>query len=69
MRTLTLSEVTFAGSYCYSAADFGAALDALGSGRLGDLRWVEQRPLSEGVKAFEDLHAGKVESAKIVLVV
>ena len=69
VRTLTLSEVTFAGSYCYSAADFGAALDALGSGRLGDLRWVEPRPLSEGVKAFEDLHAGKVESAKIVLVV
>ncbi len=69
VRTLTLSEVTFAGSYCYSAADFGAALDALGSGRLGDLCWVEPRPLSEGVQAFEDLHAGKVISAKIVLVV
>ena len=68
-RTLTLWEVTFAGSYCYSAGDFAAALLALGSGRLGSLGWVEQRPLDDGVRAFEELHAGTVEAAKIVLVV
>ena len=68
-RTLTLWEVTFAGSYCYSADDFAEALRALGAGRLGGLGWVEQRPLDEGVGAFEDLHAGTVEAAKIVLVV
>ena len=68
-RTLTLEEVTFAGTYCYSASDFAAALEAIGSGRLGNLGWVEPRPLADGVRAFEDLHAGKVESAKIVLVV
>ena len=68
-RTLTLDEVTFAGTYCYSASDFAAALEAIGSGRLGDLGWVEPRPLADGIRAFEDLHAGRVDTAKIVLVV
>ena len=69
MRKLTLAEVTLAGSYCYTAGDFAAALAALGAGRLGDLAWVERRPLAGGIGAFRELHAGTVEAAKIVLMV
>jgi L-iditol 2-dehydrogenase len=31
------------------------------------LSWVERRPLSQGAQAFEDLHHGRVASAKVVL--
>lgn len=66
-RKLTLSEVTLVGTYTYTAADFRAAVTALCKEQLGDLQWVEQRPLSEGAAAFEDLHAGRTAAAKIVL--
>jgi len=66
-RTLTLSEVTFVGVYTYTEADLRASLDALHSGALGDLAWIEQRPLSDGARAFEDLHAGATAAAKIIL--
>lgn len=68
IRRITLQEITVTGSYCYTPADFAAALGALAEGRLGGLGWVETRPLSEGAQAFEDLHAGRVDAAKIVLV-
>jgi len=44
-----------------------AALDMLASNRLGDLKWVQVRPLSEGAQAFSDLHYGRAAAAKIVL--
>ena len=34
---------------------------------FGDLSWVEVRPLSAGAQAFEDLHNGRLASAKVVL--
>jgi alcohol dehydrogenase len=40
---------------------------ALERGAFGDLAWVEERPLSEGARAFRDLHEGRSASAKIVL--
>jgi threonine dehydrogenase-like Zn-dependent dehydrogenase len=67
IRRITLQEITVTGSYCYTPGDFAAALDALAQGRLGRLGWVETRPMSEGARAFEDLHAGRVDAAKIVL--
>ena len=68
MRKLTLAEITLMGTYTYSAADLRATVAALDRGVFGDLSWVEQRPLAEGARAFDDLHHGRVASAKVVLV-
>ena len=68
IRKMTLFEVSMIGVYCYTAADMRAAVQAIANGMLGDLGWVETRPLSDGAKAFEDLHHGRTAAAKIVLV-
>jgi len=67
IRKLTLQEVTLLGNYCYSKADMCAAINMLYQRQLGDLSWVDVRPLSTGAQAFKDLHNGCVSSAKIVL--
>ena len=67
VRTLTLAEITFIGTYAYTVVDFHAALAALQRGLPGGFDWVEQRPLREGQGAFEDLDAGRTAAAKIVL--
>jgi len=67
MRKLTLAEITLAGVYTYSTADLRAAAVALHEGAFGDLAWVEERPLSEGARAFRDLDEGRTPSAKILL--
>ncbi len=66
-RRMTLQEITFIGTYTYTMVDFRRTLEALGPGALGDLDWIERRPLSEGAAAFEDLHAGRTAAAKIIL--
>jgi len=68
IRKLTLFEITLVGVYCYTPADVGAAAKVIETGQLGDLRWVETRPLSEGAQAFQDLHEGRTAAAKIVLI-
>ncbi len=68
IRKLTLFEVKLIGVYCYTAADVRAAAQAIESGLVGNLDWVETRPLSEGAQAFSDLHEGRCASAKIVLI-
>ena len=67
IRRITLQEITLLGNYCYTPADMQAALDMLAAKRLGDLKWVQLRPLSEGAEAFSDLHHGRAAAAKIVL--
>ncbi|MEP2948095.1 MAG: alcohol dehydrogenase catalytic domain-containing protein [Lentilitoribacter sp.] len=67
IRRMTLQEITFIGSYTYTHQDFIDTAHAIFNGRLGDLSWIEQRPLSEGQKAFEDILAGQVAAPKIVL--
>jgi alcohol dehydrogenase len=67
MRKLTLAEITLLGTYTYSTADLRATVAALNAGAFGDLAWVEERPLSQGDRAFRDLHEGKSAAAKIVL--
>jgi len=67
MRKLTLAEITLLGTYTYTTADLRATVAALQRGAFGDLAWVEQRPLAEGARAFQDLHQGRSGSAKIVL--
>lgn len=67
VRKLTLQEVSFIGSFSYTHVDMQAAVEALYSGALGDLAWVETRGLEEGAQAFADLDQGKTAAAKIVL--
>jgi L-iditol 2-dehydrogenase len=67
VRRLTLMEIAFVGSYCYSMPDFVEAVDLLAAGRLGPLGWVEERPMSEGLEAFRAIDEGRAAAAKIVL--
>ena len=67
VRRMTLQEITFIGTYTYTAQDFRDTAQAIFDGRLGPLGWVEERPLSDGFAAFKDLRAGKVAAPKIVL--
>jgi L-iditol 2-dehydrogenase len=67
VRKLTLQEVTFIGSYCYTPVEFRETLAGLAAGIFGPIDWTEARPLAEGGAAFAELAAGKVASAKILL--
>ncbi len=66
-RKITLSEITVIGTYTYTHRDLQAALQKLHSGTLGDLTWIEERPLAEGASAFSDLNGGLSAAPKIVL--
>jgi L-gulonate 5-dehydrogenase len=68
VRRMTLQEVTFIGTYCYTATDFRETLEAMIAGRLGGLDWYETRPLSDGAAAFADIRAGRNAEPKIILV-
>ncbi len=67
IRRLTLQEITFVGTYTYSAQDFRDTAQAMFEGRLGSLDWFETRSLEEGGTAFEDIRAGKTAAPKIIL--
>jgi threonine dehydrogenase-like Zn-dependent dehydrogenase len=67
IRKVTLQEVTFTGSYCYTPTDFRQVVAALAARHLGELGWFEERPLSAGAQAFADIDAGATAAAKIVL--
>lgn len=67
IRRMTLQEITFIGTYTYTAKDFRDTAQAIFDGRLGPLDWAEERPLSDGPAAFRDLRAGQVAAPKIVL--
>ena len=67
IRRMTLQEITFIGTYTYTAQDFRDTAAAIFDGRLGALDWTEERPLSEGGQAFADIRAGIVSAPKIIL--
>jgi threonine dehydrogenase-like Zn-dependent dehydrogenase len=67
VRKVTLQEVVFTGTYCYTPLEFRDTLHAIADGRLGALDWFEERPLAAGPQAFRDIDAGAVAAAKIVL--
>jgi threonine dehydrogenase-like Zn-dependent dehydrogenase len=67
IRRATLQEITFIGTYTYTAKDFRDTAAALFDGRLGPLEWTEARPLADGAAAFADLRAGRVAAPKIIL--
>ncbi len=67
IRRMTLQEITFIGTYTYTAQDFRDTAQAIFDDRLGPLDWFETRSLADGFKAFQDLRAGRVASPKIIL--
>jgi threonine dehydrogenase-like Zn-dependent dehydrogenase len=66
-RKATLQEVTFIGTYCYTEQDFRLSLDMLIHKKLGNLLWLDYRPLKDGAKAFKEIHDGITASPKIIL--
>lgn len=67
IRRMTLQEITFIGTYTYTAQDFRDTAAAIFNGRLGALDWCQHRPLSEGADAFAALRKGAVAEPKIIL--
>ena len=67
LRRMTLQEITFIGTYTYTAQDFRDTAAALFDGRLGPLDWTEIRPLSDGAAAFRDIRSGQSAAPKIIL--
>lgn len=68
IRRMTLQEITFIGTYTYTAQDFRDTAAAIFDGRLGALDWTEQRPLYDGAQAFKDLRSGSVAAPKVILI-
>ena len=66
-RKATLQEITFIGTYCYTNEDFKQSLDMLIAKELGDLKWLDYRPLKDGAAAFREIHDGATASPKIIL--
>lgn len=67
IRRMTLQEITFIGTYTYTAEDFRQTAQAIFDGRLGALDWMDTRPLENGADAFADIDAARVASPKIIL--
>lgn len=67
VRRLTLQEITFLGTYTYTAQDFRDTAAAMFAGKLGDLNWTYARPLSEGQDAFKAIRTGSLAEPKIIL--
>ena len=67
IRRLTLQEITFIGTYTYTAQDFRNTCAAMFDGRLGALDWAENWPLKDGAQAFRDIREGRVAAPKIIL--
>ncbi|MBO0794206.1 MAG: galactitol-1-phosphate 5-dehydrogenase [Ktedonobacteraceae bacterium] len=65
---LIRQEISIAGSFGYTAADFERAFALLTQGAIQPgADWLEERPLAEGAAAFAELVAGTVAATKIVL--
>lgn len=68
IRRMTLQEITFIGTYTYTANDFKQTTQAIFDTQFGDINWIETRPLSDGANAFKDIRAGKAKAPKIILI-
>ena len=67
IRRMTLQEITFTGTYTYTAQDFRDTAAAIFDGSLGALDWTEARPLADGAAAFADIRSGATAAPKIIL--
>ncbi len=61
-------ELRVVGAYAYSTWEFLQAMDLLAHEKINRTGWVENIPLEEGPKAFEELARGEARAAKIVLI-
>jgi threonine dehydrogenase-like Zn-dependent dehydrogenase len=61
-------EITVRGVFCYTPADFRAALDAVHRGALRLDPWIVEAPLGEGGAWFDRLIAAPGGVAKVLLV-
>lgn len=67
LRRVTLQEISFIGTYCYTKEDFRETAAAIFDGRLGRLDWTEIRSLERGLESFNEIRAGQVLAPKILL--
>ena len=65
-RRITLQQIHFTGSYCYSRNDFADAVQLLEDGFITGSGWVEVRGLEAGAQSIVDIHEGKAPP-KIIL--
>ena len=65
-RRITLQEIAFIGTYCYTNSDFIDAVGLLADGHISRQGWSEIRPLAEGGNGFNDIHNGNAVP-KIIL--
>ena len=65
-RRITLQEINFIGTYCYTKVDFAEALNLLRAGKVTRDGWTEIRDLDAGAQSFQDIHDGKAPP-KIIL--
>ena len=68
VRKMTLQDIRFAGSYTYTHDDFINTTQAMFSGKLGALDWIDIQPLSHGANIFTQLNEGNVSTPKVVLI-
>jgi L-gulonate 5-dehydrogenase len=68
IRRMTLQEITFIGTYTYTADDFKQTAQAIFDGTMGPLDWIDLQPLSDGARAFQDIRAGTIAAPKTILV-
>ena len=67
-RKITLQEISFIGTYCYTNRDFQNTINFLSDGLIGDLNWIEYRELKNGSEAFKQIHNGTCAAPKIILI-
>jgi threonine dehydrogenase-like Zn-dependent dehydrogenase len=67
-NTIVRSEITVQGSFCYTQANFLAAMRMLQEGRIpnGDT-WLTLRPLEEAGASFDQLIDAPADTTKVVL--
>jgi len=68
-RKVTLQEIMFIGTYCYTNKDFEKTLSILNNKEIGSLEWIEYRELKEGSAAFKEIHEGSCTAPKIILLI
>ncbi len=61
-------ELRVVGAYAYSTWEFLQAMDLLAREKISRAGWVEEIPLEEGPKAFNELAGGEARMAKFVLI-
>jgi len=66
---MTLQEITFIGTYCYTNKDFEKTIGMLAEKKLGSMKWIEYRNLKDGSLAFKQIHDGSCAAPKIILLV